>query len=125
MEIIAKFTPGVFKIPFTDELHTRLYGSVITRCLGYGVPSTLLFPMGDNFNHNDSLGIGYEVVSTKMHISPTVYSSSEDLTPKHPYFSKQKYMNDYSTIFTKDQIECYPNLIQGRINRDNFAKNQE
>lgn len=54
-KIIEDYCPTVFKKPefLTKSLFNRIYGCVISRCFGYGVPYTSLIPMADFHNHTD------------------------------------------------------------------------
>jgi hypothetical protein len=46
--MIEENTPSVFKKDlFSKKIYNKLYGSVISRCFGYGVPYTCMVPMGD------------------------------------------------------------------------------
>jgi len=60
----------------SEALFRKLYGSVVTRCFGYGVPFTCMVPMGDNMNHHDKLGCSYEVINPRMHLRPDKHDKS-------------------------------------------------
>lgn len=53
------------------------------------MPCTSMIPMADTLNHSD-IAITSEMVSKSMH-----QASDEDSS----YFTKDKFMNDYSTLF--------------------------
>ena len=121
--IILENTPKYFvEGLFNREVYNKFYGSVITRCFGYGVPYTCMVPLGDFMNHNDKEANNYEVINPRMHLRP----DKQDTTIKNnTYFNQEKYMNNYELIFTKEEIESYPVDIQGgRFNRANFEINQ-
>ena len=60
----------VFDKDFFDIIiFKRAYGCVVTRCFGYGVPSTCLIPMADNMNHIDTIGSSYEIINPKCHLT--------------------------------------------------------
>ena len=44
--------PETFNIPkITKELFTYYYHFIISRCFGYGLPTTMIVPVIDMFNH--------------------------------------------------------------------------
>ena len=47
-----------------------------------------------------------------------------DLKQRH-YFSKAKFMNDYSDIFTHEEIAAKPRHIFGFFNKDAHKKNKK
>ena len=99
-----------------------MYGSVVTRCFGYGVPYTCMVPMGDNFNHSDSFSNSYEIINPLMHLRP----DKKDLSIKNnTYFNSSKFMNDYSLVFNEVERECYSSDIKGHFNRKAFLQNVE
>jgi len=55
---------------FSKKIYNRLYGSVVTRCFGYGVPCTSMIPMADNMNHVDIGASSYEVINPRRHLAP-------------------------------------------------------
>jgi hypothetical protein len=81
-----------------------LYAQVCSRCFGWGLPSTSMIPMADNLNHTD-LSISCEILMKSFHLK-----ASEN----NKYFTKSKFMNDFSTVLG--------NQTQ-RINLGNFQEN--
>lgn len=74
-----------------------LYAQVCSRCFGWGIPFTSMIPMADNFNHAD-VDTTCEIVTKSLH-----KQADEDST----YFTKSKFMNDYSNVFTPEEIEQF------------------
>ncbi len=71
-----------------------LYAQVCSRCFGWGLPYTSMIPMADNFNHAD-VCITCEVVTKSKHL---------EADEKSTYFTRSKFMNNYSTIFSEEEI---------------------
>ena len=96
--MIEENTPSVFKKDlFSKKIYNKLYGSVISRCFGYGVPYTCMVPMGDFQNHHDKYANSYEIVNPLMHLRPDKMDKELE---NNTYFSMEKYMNNYELIFT-------------------------
>jgi hypothetical protein len=53
-----------------------------------------MIPMADNFNHAD-VCITCEVVTKSKHL---------EADEKSTYFTRSKFMNNYSTIFSEEEI---------------------
>ena len=108
---------------FGEELIERrqflsFYAQVCTRCFGYGLPFTAMIPMADTLNHSD-VNTTNEVVSRSLHLS-----ADEECA----YFTKTKFMNDYSggPIFADTDEKSpldYLN-IHGRLDRELYKQNQ-
>lgn len=73
--------------------------------------------MADNLNHSD-VNTLCEIVTKSEHLKADEHSS---------YFTKTKFMNDYSLIFDKQDYDktSDPRNIKGRFNRQNFESNQK
>lgn len=69
--------------------------------------------MADNFNHADVDTI-CEIVTKSLH-----KQADEEST----YFTKSKFMNDYSNVFTAEEIEQFQD-VKGRQSKENFNKNK-
>jgi len=71
-----------------------------------------MIPMADVLNHTDR-NMSSEIISRSLHLVADEESS---------YFTKAKYMNNYSAIFkpedVKNEYDFYN--INGRFNIDNF-----
>ena len=121
---ILENTPNVFKQGiFTKRIYNKLYGSVISRCFGYGVPYTCMVPFGDFMNHHDKDANSYEVVNTKQHLRPDKHDQQ---LKYNTYYNNEKFMNNYEHIFDEGETKAYPNDVKGlRFNRDNYLINQE
>jgi hypothetical protein len=90
------------------------YSQVCTRCFGWGLPYTSMIPMADNLNHKD-VSVTSEIVTKSLHIEADEQSQ---------YFTKTKFMNDYSILFSKSEINSNPLNIKGRLNLLNYEHNQ-
>ena len=56
------FAPG----RITYDHFLRFYGQVVTRCFGWGLPSTAMVPMADNFNHSH-VDVQQEIINSELH----------------------------------------------------------
>ena len=65
---------------------------ITTRCYGWGLPYTSMVPMVDNYNHS-CVNVVQEIVHKRMHLEADESCS---------YFTKTKYMNDYSFFFEEE-----------------------
>lgn len=117
-DVLRKY-PEVFpESVVNSDLFYKFYAQVCTRCFGWGLPSTSMIPMADNCNHSD-VTVVQEIINTKMHPFGD---------PGSKYFTKTKYMNDYSLQFD-DQEEEFKGQqlvnIKGRFNRANYEANKQ
>jgi hypothetical protein len=71
-----------------------------------------MIPMADNLNHAD-VTIIFEIITKSLHL---------EADEKSNYFTKTKYMNDYSVLFKEEDFAKTkdPRNITGRFNRENF-----
>jgi hypothetical protein len=89
---LTKYVPSIFKAEtITKENYNRMFNRVCTRCHGWGLPSTLMAPFADMFNHSNAQNF-WEIINEQKHMDGRVRSE---------YHSKTKFMNDYSDLFTK------------------------
>jgi len=80
--------------------------------------------MADNFNHSHVTCVN-ETINKPFHLAYLAKKPSYGGAPKK-YFTRDKFMNDYSVAFTEDEIESSPvNVMGGRFSRENFNKNIE
>lgn len=66
-----------------------------------------MIPMADNCNHSD-VTVVQEIVHKHMHLEADRTSS---------YFTKTKYMNDYSVCYEKEDLDANPEKahnVQGK-----------
>ena len=73
--------------------------------------------MADNMNHSD-VNVICEIITKSFHLEADEESQ---------YFTKTKYMNNYSVIFDKSEIKHdndYFNIF-GRFSKENFKENQK
>jgi hypothetical protein len=83
-----------------------------------------MIPMADNFNHSHVTCVN-ETINKPFHLAYLAKKPSYGGVPKK-YFTRDKFMNDYSAAFTEDEIESSPvNVMGGRFSRENFNKNIE
>ena len=68
-----------------------------------------MIPMADNFNHSDS-NVIFHMIQKKLHLDADVTST---------YFTKTKYLNDFSAIFSKDELKSEKDKFNanGRLDR--------
>lgn len=62
--------------------------------------------MADNMNHKD-VNVLCEILTKSLH---------KKGTESGKYFTKAKFMNNFSQVFTKDEQESYPDIL-GRFNK--------
>ena len=80
-----------------------------------------MIPMADNMNHSHSTCVN-ETINVKFH-KMFVPQKPHGGVPRK-YFTRDKFMNDYSTAFTEQEVEENPvNILGGRFSRENFQKN--
>lgn len=91
-----------------------IYAQVCSRCFGWGMPFTSMIPMADNLNHSD-VNVVLELIHKSIHLQPNEEST---------YFYKAKYMNNYSQVYTAQEIKENP-IILGRFNKENFEENNK
>lgn len=115
-DLLQKYTPQVFNEGlFTEQLFNKFYGSVNTRCFGNSNPYVSLVPFGDLFNHLDYNFCNYHMVNTKFHLG------RENEKCHKSYYKNEKFLNDYSGIFSKEIQEKYETEIKGKkFNREHF-----
>lgn len=103
------------------ELFMRIFAQVCSRCFGWGLPTTAMIPMADNMNHSHATCV-----------NETIHKGFQaNFEPKKPwggvprrYFTRDKFMNDYSQIYGEIDIARNPvNILGGRFSRENFNKN--
>ena len=99
-----------------SDLFYKFYAQVCTRCFGWGLPSTSMIPMADNCNHSD-VTVVQEIFNKEMHLLADRESQ---------YFTRTKYMNDFSLNFSQSEIEANNERnIKGRYNKANFEENKK
>lgn len=114
LEALSKF-PDVFKPESLQKsVFLKFYSQVCTRCFGWGIPFTSMVPMADNLNHSD-VNVICETINKRLHLEPDQESS---------YFTLAKFMSDYSTIFSEEELQAKPHL-RGLFSRENFENNQK
>jgi hypothetical protein len=66
-----------------------------------------MIPMADNFNHND-VNVTFELITKSLQLEADEQST---------YFTRNKFMNDYSLIF--DKVESNKDLmsVYGRFSK--------
>lgn len=71
-----------------------LFAQVCSRCFGWGLPHTSMIPMADNMNHAD-VNVLCEIVTNSLH---------KEADESNNYFTKSKFMNDFSLAFTEEEV---------------------
>ena len=77
-----------------------------------------MIPMADNFNHSD-VHVGHELCHKSMHLIGNEKSN---------YFTRTKFMNDFSLAFeVLDYIDdpVMTKNVKGRFSRANYEKNKQ
>ena len=116
---VLSFYPHIFPpSQISSELFYKFYAQVCTRCFGWGLPSTSMVPMADNHNHSD-VTVVQEILNKQMHL---------EADKDNKYFTKTKFMNDYSICFNQAEYEgntTNTTNIKGRYSKANFEANQQ
>ena len=76
-----------------------------------------MIPMADNCNHSD-VTVVQEIIHKDMHL---------DAPRKSQYFTKTKYMNDYSINYEEQEYKDDPRRtanVKGWFNHKNFEENK-
>jgi hypothetical protein len=82
-----------------------------------------MIPMADNLNHSHATCVNETIHKTFQSIFET--KKPWGGAPRK-YFTRDKFMNDYSQIYSEVEIAKNPvNILGGRFSRDNFNKNIE
>ena len=117
-QVLSKY-PDIFKhSTLNPDLFYKFYAQVCTRCFGWGLPSTAMIPMADNCNHSD-VTVVQEIVHKQKHLEANRQSS---------YFTKTKYMNDYSVCYDNDEYEGDASKtlnVKGRYSKANYEANKQ
>lgn len=72
-----------------------------------------MIPMADNLNHSHITVIN-ETVHRTLHIEGDQHTK---------YWTRDKFMNDYSELYSHEEITKTPANIMGRFNRETYRKN--
>ena len=88
----------------------RIFAQVCSRCFGWGLPHTSMIPMADNLNHSDITVIN-ETINKDF---------QKEANKDFIYFTKDKFMNDYTVLFDESEIKTFGKNITGRFNRERF-----
>lgn len=87
--------PGLFtQQSMSRTTFMTLYPQVCTRCFGNILGSTAMIPLADCLNHSDC-NVNREMVYRKKHLEGA---------DSGKYFNKDKYMCDYSILFSTGEI---------------------
>jgi hypothetical protein len=72
-----------------------------------------MIPMADNLNH-----------SHITVINETLHRTLQTLGDQHSkYWTRDKFMNDYSELYSEEEIAKTPANIMGRFNREVYRRN--
>lgn len=114
LELVMLSYPQHFKLEIIDRhLFMRIFAQVCSRCFGWGLPTTAMIPMADNLNHSH-----ISVINETIHLD---LQTKVDKSSK--YFTKDKFMNDYSQLYNEEQIALYKQNVTGYFNREKFNEN--
>ena len=125
-ECMEKY-PLLFKSETINfELFTRVYGWVQTRCFDTHLAKTVMVPMSDMYNHSH-FEADLRCIVKRLQLTAG---------PKSGYFTRSKFMGDYSFIFWSELQELAAAAkseagavteanIRGRLVRENYEKNQQ
>ena len=89
MATLRRYPNIIDRTVITKANILRLYAQVCTRSFGSSLHTALMVPMADNYNHAN-----VNVVPKLVHRG---YHREAD--PSAKYFTAEKFMNDYSTVF--------------------------
>lgn len=113
--MMAKY-PDVFQhSSMENKVFYKFYAQVCTRCFGWGLPTTAMIPMADNCNHSD-VTVVQEIIHKGMQMQ-----GKRDTQ----YFTKTKFMNDYSINFNEVEQSDFSKQIKGYFNETNYEANKK
>lgn len=123
MKAVLMNYPEHFSHEILDrKLFMIIFAQVCSRCFGWGLPTTAMIPMADNCNHSHGTCVN-ETIHTNFQSDYLPLKQNNVKVPRK-YFTREKFMNDYSAAFTSEQIEANnANITGGRFSRDNFNHN--
>lgn len=125
MKSVLMTYPEYFSHELLDrQLFMRIFAQVCSRCFGWGLPTTAMIPMADNCNHSHGTCVN-ETINKDFQSDYLPLKPNFGNVPRK-YFTREKFMNDYSAAFTSEQVEASTvNITGGRFSRDNFNHNIE
>ncbi len=96
MQLVMSTYPEYFHPQIIDRsLFMTIFAQVCSRCFGWGLPTTAMIPMADNMNHSHGTCVN-EAINKRYQM---LYEKGSKQVPR-TYFTREKFMNDYSTIFS-------------------------
>lgn len=69
MQKLVKIYPNYFEeSKCTFEVFKRYSSLITTRCFGWGLPTSVLIPIADSFNHNPKSFCAIDIVNKRLHL---------------------------------------------------------
>ena len=64
------YSPEYFDLEkCTYEKYKRYAAFIATRCFGWGLPTTIVVPIADSFNHNPKASNTIDIINKRIHLS--------------------------------------------------------
>ena len=80
LKLLKIYSPQHFDLEkCTYELYLSCTTFIATRCFGWGLPSTLVAPIADSFNHSSRSSASVDIVNKRLHLMQNkIYTYSYD-----------------------------------------------
>jgi hypothetical protein len=127
-KLMKIYSPQHFDLKVcTYELYKHCSALIATRCFGWGLPSTIVAPIADSFNHHSQANTMVDIVNKRLHLLKNkIYAYSYNFEAdtdagEEPYdleTSKLKY--NVKRLFKEDAEVSgnpeYQKLVEGESN---------
>lgn len=68
-KLMQVYSPDLFNLDFcTEDLYRRCAAFVTTRCFGWGLPSSIVAPIADCFNHYPTCPNTMDIINKNIHL---------------------------------------------------------
>eukprot|EP00347_Sterkiella_histriomuscorum_P010062 403338831 len=69
-KILRVYSPDYFNLEVCNEaMFKKVAAFIATRCFGWGLPTTILAPIADSFNHNSTSSNHIDFVNKRLHLA--------------------------------------------------------
>ena len=68
-KLMKIYSPQHFDLSIcTYDLYKHCSALIATRCFGWGLPSTIVAPIADSFNHHSKANTMVDIVNKRLHL---------------------------------------------------------
>lgn len=111
-KLLKIYSPQHFNLEkCTKELYIRCTCFIATRCFGWGLPTTIVAPIADSFNHNSHSSAQVDILNKRLHLMQNkIYAYSynfeaESQDEKDIYdFETSKLKYNVKRLFKEDTV---------------------